>query len=362
MPVLYRYNGTAFEAVGIPPAVVIPAQTSGQFNVGNIVEITNDTMNNAFPGLAVAANGEKRIYYRKSTAHNPPPAGTPGVVVSRKATSAKGTSWSAETTVYTAAAGQPDARDPSVSRLADNRIALTVFDYLSESVSTAYALFSSDNGKTFTGKASLNASLTTSFVCGPIVQLANGNLLASVYGFEGAETVYTNSVIARSTDGGVSWSRLALVPKHTANTSYDEPTLYVDTDNSVLLFIRNTTSSSIRVARSTDGGATFSASVHLFGGDSRVAIIRTTNGCYVAAYRGTGNAMSVRYCWGNPLVPADWTAEQIIDPGFRSVYASFYEVTPNVLACVYAMEEINQDDGDVKIVYLYTAENLDPIA
>jgi len=74
--------------------------------------------------------------------------------------------------------------------------------------------------------------------------------------------------------------------------------------------------------------------------------------------------MPVRHCWGDPLVPANWTAngEQIVDTGFRSVYAALVETAPNVIACCYSFEEVDGVDADVKLVYLFAAGNLDPLA
>jgi len=64
------------------------------------------------------------------------------------------------------------------------------------------------------------------------------NLLTAVYGMEPPDTVFTSSVFVRSTNGGTSWSRLALIAKHAGSQSYDEPSLYVEANGDVLIFIR----------------------------------------------------------------------------------------------------------------------------
>jgi hypothetical protein len=328
--------------------------------LGQIVDITSDGLSNAFPGLCETADGALLVAYRKSTGHNPPPASSPGVLVVRKSTDG-GSTWSAETTIYSAPTGY-EARDPNLTLLSDGRIACAFFDYKDATDYTGYVIYSSDDGASFSGKVALNSGMTAEAVCGPIVELANGDLLAAVYGFDGADT-RSSSMIVKSTDDGATWAYLATVGDGQADSrDYDEPGLLLLANGELLCFIRVTSSSSIRAAKSTDDGATWTAITTLFGGDSRCASVLLDNGCIAVSYRGASNYGSMRFCWSDPMIANNWTTPIVFDEGFRFAYGAFSEVTPNLAAHVWAMEETGPVDADLKINYLYPLEGFDPLA
>lgn len=333
-------------------------QRYGNPLAGRIIDVTNDSMHNGFPGMCVTPAGDLLCVYRKSTDHNPPPTGTAGTLVTKRSTD-HGATWSTESTVYTAPGGM-EARDPTLATLSDGRVALTFFDYIDATTYTSYALFSSDDGATFSGKVALNSGLAPEACTAPLVELANGNLLAICYGKIGAASK-DSTVIVKSTDHGATWAALATIANGGTDTkNYQEPFLLLLDNAQLLCMIRTSDNSSYTSTRSSDSGATWSTLTIAFaGGGSRPATIQMTNGSVLCQFRDGSNYFATRASWTRG---ASWEAAQVQDTGFRYAYGQFAQPLANEIACLYSIEKASQADADVRLLYLYATEGFDLLA
>lgn len=327
--------------------------------------VTADGRYNAFPGLAYQ-NGTLYLVYRKGAVHVG--GGDRGAIVLRYSSNL-GATWSAETVLLSSET--LDYRDPSLAVLADGSLALTYFTY-DPSVNrpqSAYFCTSTDGGVTWSLPVSLRGEGYWNAVTAPVVQMANGDLLAATYGRTDASDPYDDSVIVRSTDGGATWATGATLATDTAR-SLDEPTLLPLPDGSLLASLRDYTNNVLLTAKSTDGGATWGPLTPQFPAQSRGSLLRFTDGTLMVLYRGKlrqgfiNSPFNVRFSTDNG---ATWTPdaqERMGDVDKTRLfydYASSVEIAPGVAACVYALYP-NANSADLRLRFFTAGGDYGPSA
>jgi hypothetical protein len=171
-----------------------------------------------------------------------------------------GATWTDLGTLPTSTAG--DAGDPRAVKHAASGALLVLT--LAFSVTNAAPLFrSTDGGLTFA--APVNAAPGSSFVDWPVLAADNdpaspfaGTIYVAYREFGGAQQ---GLKLSHSTDGGATWAPSGGTPFGTAGVSHGASLVTLPNGTLDAFHFTQGTPSSIGTARSTDGGATFSAPI-----------------------------------------------------------------------------------------------------
>lgn len=238
------------------------------------------------PALAVI-DGDFWCFYRDGPGHNPSSGkGT----IKYKTSSDGGASWSSATTLISDATY--DCRDPSALVLADGTVlvAFKKSDTATNLPVSVHVYRSTNNGSSWS-----EITLTNNFTSFPtsggnMVELANGDVLAPVYGKDTGDT-YFSARVSISTDSGATWSHLAEIADGESDArDYNEPSLVVlSNGTTVAAMIRSNTDDQFRWSTSTDSGATWSAVASVGWNDQPSAkpdVFCSSNGTIICVYRG----------------------------------------------------------------------------
>jgi hypothetical protein len=216
-----------------------------------------------FPDVVRLADGRLLATYREGAGHVDS-VGRICVVESGDS----GQTWG---TPRVAVDGPHDDRDPKLAVLADGTVLLSwfVLDWSTKPRHTDHGVFvsrSTDGGQTWSEPAPVGTAMTGepgvlgwAASHGAAVELPGGDLLQPLYGrLPGRE--WQQATVVRSTDGGRTWPAAGEVLMAAADeVHFQEPTLTV-LDGQVVALIR-TTVGFAWIARSTDGGRSWSEPV-----------------------------------------------------------------------------------------------------
>lgn len=161
--------------------------------------------NTYFPTAERLKNGHLVVVYYDSPDHVSP-AGRISMVRSLDA----GKTWSAPWVVV---AGPRDTRDPSIIQTTRGTLIVSYFESDASQSPTsqgAFVIRSADEGRTWSAPIRIDTMLRGAATSAKIVEMANGDLIAPLYGLRpGSEEAV--ATLARSSDQGVTWPRAAEV-------------------------------------------------------------------------------------------------------------------------------------------------------
>jgi len=256
-------------------------------SVTSAVTILNDSLHNAFPGFAMARNGDYVVSFRSSVGHI---LGVGSIKVARS--SDRGATWSI-TTIYT---GTDDFRDPVISQTKSGMF-ITGFDYTGSVFPGLRVFRSTDEGFTWTqvahitGGAIYTASSYASSA--PIIDGPNGELLWPTYGLDTGDTVGRLKVLV-SLDAGVTWTQRATM--YSGSVEYVEPNMCMLDDGRLFMLIRSDTHIDIYGTHSDDGGVTWDAPAVVLPGESgKPAVLQMYGRIHVMFRVGGGGPLGYAY-------------------------------------------------------------------
>ena len=282
--------------------------------------LLSDANHNAFPGYTNLADDTKMIIYRKATAHS----STDGVIEL----------LAGPTVIYDD--DTLDVRDPSITLLSNGDLIISFFKWDGEDAKSCYTIKSDDDGATWSAPVEItNAFTAWSAISSPIIELANGDLVAAVYGRDIGDT-RDSAVTVISNDAGATWGSEAEIDPVELNTDFQEPNILLLSNGDILALLR-TTSNEIYRSVSTDSGATWSYPVVCFPGSGSPRISRTTSDIVVCVYRSIANSNAVvRASLDNGQ---NWSAETLLDDDGNSMtYGAMQELDTGNVKIVYGME------------------------
>ncbi|MFJ1762921.1 exo-alpha-sialidase [Amycolatopsis sp. NPDC088138] len=315
-----------------------------------------DTQHSAFPSVTRLPDNTLLVVYRQGSNHYTNRDG----FIRSTASHDDGRTWSAPATVIAASAGT-DFRDPSISLSRDGtKLYLTYFK-ATTSVGAAGSFFrsSADGGATWGSEVRIDASLPSSAISAPVVQLADNSLLAPHYSKSSGET-FDSAWIARSTDNGATWTSTRVVNGQSAGRDYQEPYL-VNRGSALFLTFRWGNNASIGAALSTDNGATWSTPAAAFTGTGRPSSAWLADDTVVVYLRDSAGRFVIRATrdrgtsWLPPYVV------QIPAKGGMTTYASMLETTPGQVFTVMATEDAPSTESRLAFTYLGVGAQQTPL-
>lgn len=222
-------------------------------------------VHNAFPCFAAAPNGDYVAGYRNSTTHH---LSINGDIELRRSTD-QGATWGDPTTLLDDDTW--DYRDVDlITTSAGTMVLVNARGHKDGSYppDSAQAHRSTDNGVTWGSPITISGGFVAQAgAAGGMFQLANGELLSTIYGRDvvGADT-YTKCIV--STDDGASWSVRSTIAKDLGSVAYNEGGIAQLPNGTVVAVIRNRIVNTNRWDRtlSTDNGATWGPLAPIFGG------------------------------------------------------------------------------------------------
>ncbi|GGO88995.1 hypothetical protein GCM10011348_45710 [Marinobacterium nitratireducens] len=325
---------------------------------GDSVVVQHDTSgldHNDFPGLGLASNSTLILGYSKNTSH----PSQDGELVVRSSSDA-GETWSAESVLwdYSTDGGGTDLWfTPRFTTLGDNRVLMAVGLRVNQSpVVDGIGYFeSNDNGATWTGPTQITGTVFTDWAAegGGVLELANGDLLYPYYGKDTGDAANRrSSAVMRSTDGGSTWTHLAMVADGPADArDYVEPGLFQRNNGDVVAMIRDNLNESCRIAVSTDNGATWGSVSYAADVGGLMTPLKLSTGEIIAPQRAndTGRRCQVLF---SPDDGVTWQLGHKFDesPNFTNlqmIYGQFQEGSSGELYLAYAQEDSAASVADV---------------
>jgi hypothetical protein len=330
----------ALGSAGIAAAAPVPAQRHGGVTTSvrgagtGTAHVWPLLRHSAFPSVAHLANGGLLVVYRQGSNHY---IGRDGFIRSTTSTDL-GATWSAPGTLIPPAPGI-DYRDPSVSTSNDgSRLYLTYYKGTT-SISAAGSFFrsSTNGGATWTPEVRIDPKLPSSAITAPVVQLADGSLVAVHYSKlagENRDSVWSS----RSRDNGATWTITRLIDGQSADIDYQEPYL-LRRGAGLFLTFRWGTNDSIGSTSSSDSGATWSTPAADFPGSGRPSSVWLGDGTIGVYLRDSAGTFKIRVTRDRG---ATWDpARTVQDPptGGMSTYASLVEVSPGHVVTAMGAED-----------------------
>jgi hypothetical protein len=294
-----------------------------------------------FPGLTLLSNGDLLHVWRDAPAHA---GGTDGRIMRSFLGPTLRTAPSAPVVL---ADWANDLRDPSVTASRDGtKVWLTFFEYLPTKPPTvAWSATSTDGGHTFGGFERIDPVNNAVAVTAPVVELANGSLLAFCYGRHSSADAYDSALVYRRDPAG-TWSLLAVLASGPADgRHYQEPTAITLRNGALLAAFRYGGKDRIGVSASTDGGATWSAPTPKFAGWGRPSILELSTGPTICVYRAPGSVAPYPALYRVSLDRGGtWGAAGQLDPAPDMwAYGGLVETGPGLVTAVNAIQASETD-------------------
>jgi Neuraminidase (sialidase) len=293
----------------------------------------------AFPGLCQCDTGDLLVSYMRATDH----ASTRnGNIVAKRSTD-NGATWGAEFVIQDNA---NDLRDSDLVTLANGDIICSYTQYVGGD-HDAYVTKSTDNGATWGTPVLVTSSLDSwTFICGRVIQLPNGDLLAPYYGRDSTDSL-DRSAVSRSTDGGATWAALSAIDSGTFGRHAQEPVLAHDSDlDRIWCAVRSDGAQNrIYLFWSDDSGATWTqpTSAILTDSSGKPALIVTPEGALALAYRDGVNLAKLRWSFDKG---SSWSAAVGVNSSAVYDYASWWNLSDGTLGLAWAVQQ-NSTDADV---------------
>lgn len=269
----------------------------------------------------------------------------------RKRTSSDGVTWSAATTILDDAT--LDLRDAAVTVLSTGRVIVSYFTWDgtdNDGARVPKIIYSDDDGVTWSSPITITNSFTYwAITSAPVVELANGDLLAPLYGLDDGDSDTRRSCrVSISTDAGATWSHHAdIADGPTFGRTLGEPQLTVLANGDLLCMIRSDADTSganlIHRSISTDDGATWPTPAVAFTGSGRPAVKQRGDGTIVCMHR---SPVGDRCRFKSSIDGVYWTEAVGDFTGGSTLvyeYGQWVDLGDGLLAALYSLETSSTD-------------------
>lgn len=292
----------------------------------------------AFPGAVRLRSGEILVAFREGSSH----AGPDGrILICRSSDGGK--TWSKPDTVLDT---PYDDRDPSLVETAGGAVLLNFFatPYDAEGNPLAehavYVARSIDGGQTWSEPLRVNAPGFRWLACSDnILLLPTGRLLLPAYGIMEGDTA-TTAVVLVSDNFGLSWDQARIVARDsTGRVSYNEPALVFLPDKRILCVLRTARADHwMAVSYSSDWGMNWTEPVFTDVQGEAADVLLTNRRLLVMGYRDfSPKGVSLRFSYDGGRT---WEGELPLYAGWGDLaYASLVEKPQDELLVFYYADE-----------------------
>lgn len=273
-----------------------------------------------------------------------------------KRASADGATWSGETVLITANAGEA-TKGPTLLKTSGGTVWL-VYNRIDIDPVTRLGVFyrtSTDDGETWSAEGEIETSYSDAAIGGPMVELENGNLIQPFWGSAGGAI---DTAIMRSTDGGETWGGEVLAADGSVDGRlYYEPNMIQLANGDLLCLMREESGAGeCWKTTSNDNGATWSAASLAFTScQSAARLTQLSDGTVITVFRvaaGAG-ATTIRTSSDNG---AAWSDGQLVmQDDHNCTYGCIAELSGNRVVVAYGAKWA-VDDGSIHAAVLDFAE------
>lgn len=204
---------------------------------------------------------------------------------------------------------------------------------------------SDDGGATWSSATEIETSYSDAAIGGPMVELANGDLLQPFWGGAGGAL---DACLIRSSDSGEAWGNEVVIGDGSGDSlNYVEPNIIQLDNGDLLCLIRETSGPGIYATTSDDNGATWGApALAISGGQSAPRMLQLSNNDVVIVYRDddNGDVTTVRTSddrgetWGSALV--------LLEDAHSCTYGGIIELSGSRVGIAYGVKWA-VDDGSI---------------
>lgn len=296
----------------------------------------------AFPDVCRTRTGDLLCVFYAGYAHVsvPRPDLPNGARIALVRSTDNGNTWSGARTVVDSPL---DDRDPSITQLSDGRLVVAYMSYdptRRPNTHEVFLVWSRDDGRTWSRPQPVDTPLAgNEAVSDPVRELPDGTLLLATYGSltPGAKS---SVVLLQSTDRGTTWSARATLSL--PDEDLHEPSFVRLPDGRLLMFIRPR----MRWCESTDGGVTWSK-LELMpqSGDAPYPLL-TSKGILLLAFRHRPTR-STSLIFSRDLGKT-WSDRIVLDR-VLGAYPSLVELSDGRILVVYYTEGAG---SDIRCVFL----------
>jgi hypothetical protein len=336
-------------AVGllVLPAPAVPAGTVGSMMIPDPAPVSGqfrpfmlDSDHSAFPTVTRLPNGQLRMMWRHGSTH----VSNDGQIFTSLG-NADGTTWSIPE--HVAVDGGGDIRDPHLGpsglSTINGEVFLTYFVSVNGTPTGARVDRSTDGGATFESSVRIDPNLPYAAISSPVVKIGN-RLMTAFYGRKSGESIDT-AWAAWSTDNGQTWVSNRIANGISAGRAYQEPWVVANGGTAVFL-MRDGSWDAIAMRSTPDGGATWSPlhSRVIPDATGNSASVRASNGRIYTVYRDTRTRAAMLASSGDGGVTFTVERELMFKPAgslassVGMTYAHPIELGAGYLFCPVGME------------------------
>ncbi|WWT39762.1 hypothetical protein [Microcystis phage Mwe-JY05] len=308
-----------------------------------------DANYSASPNVCVLGDGRLAMIWREGGGH----ASRDGKIM-WSFSSDEGRSWTTPTVWMPYPGNGIDPRGTAITLGKDRRTVYVPYFYGSDANAAmgVYLKISPDNGATWGPQIRVDPNAAYAATDGMGVIEVGGTLFLPWYGKQSSSESYESIWLARSTNGGQTWTSTRMVSGPATSRNYHEPNL-IDCDGTLVMLFRWGTAESIGMIRSTNGGASWTTATPVITpGTGKAALVWTSTKVLTCIYRDLAGVAVYRssYDYGST-----WTGEQVLAYQTGSgwtVYAGACEISPGMMFVAQGVEQNNGNDCRLWTYYL----------
>lgn len=323
-----------------------------------------DANYSASPNVCKLSDGRIAMIWREGSAH----ASRDGKIM-WSFSSDEGRTWTTPTVWMPYPGGGIDPRGTAITASSDGHTVWVCYFYGSDANAAMGVYFkkSTDNGATWGPEIRVDPASPYAATDNQGVIEVGNTLLLPWYGKQTSGEAYESIWLAKSTDGGQTWTSTRMVNGPATSRNYHEPVLIkCGNDNTLVMTFRWNTAESVGMMRSTNGGTTWTTPTMVIPNATAKPTLAysSSTGALTCIYRGIGGSYGVALYRTSYDLGSTWSGETVL--GFQTgsgwtVYAGAVEISPGFTLVPLGVEQANGTQCRILLYYLTDGAAITPI-